>query len=100
MIAVIHIAPFGVFYYWQKPVTGGPGQSSQNGRFIAMINSRERSALASQRYRNWHRDENGRLTTDFHTTAIIQIPIVSRHTETPCLRPAVSSLGVCPTPAR
>jgi hypothetical protein len=51
MIAVIHIAPFGVFYYWQKPVTGGLGRSSQNGSFIAVINSRERSSLASESYR-------------------------------------------------
>jgi hypothetical protein len=45
MIAIIRIAPFGVFYYWQIPVTGGLGQSSQNDRFIAVINSHERSAL-------------------------------------------------------
>jgi hypothetical protein len=48
MIAIIHIAPAGVFYYWQKLLTGGLGQSSQNGSFIAVINFQERSALASE----------------------------------------------------
>jgi hypothetical protein len=50
MNIVIRIAPFGVFYYWQKLVTGGPGQSSQNGSFIAVINFQERSTLASKNY--------------------------------------------------
>jgi hypothetical protein len=99
MIAVIRIAPFGVFYYWQKSVTGGLGRSSQNDGFIAAINFQERSALALESYRNWQRNKNGRLITDGHTTAAIQIPIVSRHTEISYLRPAVSSLGACPTPA-
>ena len=99
MIAVIRIAPFGVFYYWQKPVTDDLGRSSQDDSFIAAINFQERSALASESYRNWQRNKNGRLITDGHTTATIQIPIVSRHTEIPGLRPTVSSLGACPTPA-
>ena len=47
MIAVIRIAPFGVFYCWQKPVTSGLGRSGQNDSFIAVINSHEQSALAS-----------------------------------------------------
>ena len=100
MIAVIRGSLFNLFCYWQKPVKGRLGRSSQNDSFIAVISSQERSAPASESYRNWHRDENGRLITDFHTTATIQIPIVSSHTETPCLRPEVSSLGACPTPAR
>jgi hypothetical protein len=100
MIAVIRIAPFWLFYYWEKPVTGRLGRSSQNGSFIAVISSQERSALALEGYGNWHRDENGRLITDFHTISTIQIPIAFRHTASPCLRPAVSSLGACPTPAR
>jgi hypothetical protein len=92
-------SPLGLFYYRQKPVTGGIGRPDQNDRFIAMINSHERSALATESYRKWHRNKNSRLITDSYTTAAIQIPIVSRHTEIPCLRPAVSSLGACPTPA-
>ena len=100
MIAVIRIAPFWLFYYWEKPVTGRLGRSSQNGSFIAVISSQEGSALASEGYGNWHQDENGRLITGSYTSKIIQIPIVSSHTETSCLRPAVSSLGACPTPAR
>jgi hypothetical protein len=99
MIAVIRIAPFGVFYYWHKPVTDDLGRSSQNDSFIAAINFQERSALASESYRNWQRNKNSRLITGGYTTATIQIPIVLRHTEIPCPRPAVSSLGACPTPA-
>jgi hypothetical protein len=48
MIAVIRDSPLGLFYYRQKPVTGGLGRSSQNDRFIAVIKSHERSALASE----------------------------------------------------
>jgi hypothetical protein len=99
MIAVIRDSPFGLFYYWQKPVTGGTGRPGENDRFIAMINSHDRSALATKTYRKWHRNKNSRLITGGYTTAAIQIPIVSRHTAIPCLRPAVSSLGACPTPA-
>ncbi len=100
MIIVIRDSSLGLFYYWKKSVTGGPGRPCRNDRFIAVINSQERSSLSSENYRHWHRNKNGRLITDFHATATIQIPIVSRHTEIPCLRPAVSSLGACPTPAR
>ena len=89
MIATIRIAPLRVFYYWQNPVTGGLGGSSQNNSFIAVINSRERSAMASESNRKWYRNKNSRLITGGYTTAAIQIPIVSRHTEIPCLRPAV-----------
>jgi hypothetical protein len=51
MIAVIRIAPFGLFYYWQKPVMNRLGRSCQYNSFIAVISTRERSALASERYR-------------------------------------------------
>ena len=47
----IRNSPFGVFYYWQKPVTGRLGRSGQNHRFIAVINSQERSTMASESYR-------------------------------------------------
>jgi len=99
MNIVIRTASFGVLFYWQKPGKGGLGHSGQNGSSIAVINSQERSALASENHRKWYRNKNSRLITGGYTTAAIQIPIVSRHTEIPCLCPAVSSLGACPTPA-
>jgi len=99
MITVIRGAPERLFCYWQKPVMARLCRTGQNDSFIAVISSQERSALASESYRNWHRDENSRLFTGGYTSEIIQIPIISRHTEIPCLRPAVSSLGACPTPA-
>ena len=92
-------SPLGLFYDRQKTVTGGLGQSSQNGSFIAVINAQERTAPASKSYGNWHRNINSRLITGDYTTAAIHIPIVSRHTDITCLRHAVSSLGACPTPA-
>jgi hypothetical protein len=100
MIAVICRSPLKFVCYWQKPVMGRLCRTCQNDSFIAMFSSQERSALASESYRCWHRDENRRLFTGGYTSEIIQIPIVFLHTEIPCLRPAVSSLGACPTPAR
>jgi hypothetical protein len=100
MNIVIRDSSLGLFYYWKKSVTGGPGRPCQNDRFIAVINSHERSALASENYRHWHQNKNSRLITGGYNTAVIQIPIVFRNPEIPCLRPAVSSLGACPTPAR
>jgi hypothetical protein len=100
MNIVIRDSSLGLSYYWKKSVTGGPGRPCQNDRFIAVINSHERSALASENYRHWHQNKNSRLITGGYTTAVIQIPIVFRNPEIPCLRPAVSSLGACPTPAR
>ena len=99
MIAVIRVAPFWVFFYWQKPVTDRLDRYSQNHRFIVVINSQEQSVLALESYRKWYWNKNSRLITCGYTTAAIKIPIVSRHTAIPCLRPAVSSLGACPTPA-
>ena len=100
MIAVIRSSSVWLFDYWKNPVKGDAGRSCQNDSFNAVASSQKRSALASKSYRSWHRDENSRLITDLHATAAIQIPIVSQHTEIPCLRLAVSSLGACPTPAR
>ena len=100
MIAVICRSPWRLFCYWQKPVTGRLGRSSQNNSSIAVISSQERSALSSESYRNWLQVESSRFIKELNTTRITQIPIVFPHTEPPCLRPAVSSLGACPTPAR
>ncbi len=99
MNIVIRIAPFGVFYYWQKPVTDRLGRSCQYHRFIAVIRLQNRPYPFLDGETNWLQPENNRLITDLRIPEIIQIPIVLQHTEIPCLRPAVSSLGACPTPA-
>ena len=99
MNIVIRDSSLGLSYYWKKSVTGGPGRLCQNDRFIAVINSWEKPALASENDRHWHQNKNRRLITGGYTTAAIQIPIVFRNPEIPCLRPTVSSLGACPTPA-
>jgi len=99
MITVIRGSLFRLFYYWKKPVTGRLGRSRQNDRFIVVIETQYWLMLFSENYKYWLQTENSRLNTDLHTPRIIQIPIVFRHTEISCLRPAVSSLGACPTPA-
>jgi hypothetical protein len=99
MIDVIRDSPLGLFYYRDKPVTGGLGRPCQNDRLIAVIRLQNRSLPLLNGDENWLQPESNPLITDLHIPEIIRIPIVSRHTEIPCLRPAVSSLGACPTPA-
>jgi len=94
------VLPTGLFYYWKKSVTGGLGRSCQNQLFIVVIETQEWFSLSPESFENWLQVENNRLITDLHTTGSIQIPIASRHTQIPCLHPAVSSIGACPTPAR
>jgi len=99
MITVIRGSPLSLFYYWKKPVTGRLGRSRQNQHFIAVLGTQDWFSLSPQSYEIGIQAENSRLNTDLHTPGIIQIPIILRHSEIPCLRPAVSSLGACPTPA-
>jgi len=103
MIIVIRRSPVSLLSYWKKPVTGRPGQSSQNHHFNLVIGAQDWLSPSPESHGNGLQTENSKLITNLtnlHTTGIIQIPIVFRHTEIPCLRPAVSSLGACPTPAR
>ncbi len=99
MITVMRRSPISLLFYWKKPVTGRPGRTSQNDCFIVGIGTQDWFSLTLKSYENWTQCKNTRLNTALHTPGIIQIPIVFRHTEIPCLRPAVSSLGACPTPA-
>jgi len=99
MITVIRGSLLSLFYYWKKPVTGRLGRSRQNQHFIAVLGTQDWFSLSLQSYEIGIQAENSRLNTDLHTPGIIQIPIILRHSEIPCLRPAVSSLGACPTPA-
>jgi hypothetical protein len=99
MITVNRDSLFSLFFYCEKPVMGCPGRYSQNHRFIVMIGTQDWLSLSPERYENSFQGENSRLIANLYTRGIIQIPIVFRHTEIPCLRPAVSSLGACPTPA-
>ncbi len=99
MIDVIRIASVGLFYYREKLVTGGLGRPGQNHLYIAACRPQDWFSPSPESYANWFQGEYNQLITGLHTTKIIQIPIVLQHTETPCLRPAVSSFGACPTPA-
>ena len=99
MITVNRGSAFRLFFYWQKPVTGCPGRYRQNHRFIVVVGTQDWFSTSPQRDEKWLQDENSGMIADLHIPEIIQIPIVPRHTEIPCLRPAVSSLGACPTPA-
>ena len=99
MIIVVHGSLFSLFNYWQKPVKDHLGRLYQNHRFIVVIRLQNRSFPFRDGDRNWLQSENNPWITDLRIPEIIQIPIVLQHTEIPCLRPAVSSLGACPTPA-
>ena len=100
MIAVIHDPLRRLFDYWQQPVKDRLGRSCQNDRFIAVNRLQNRSYPFLAGDKNRHQPQNNPSITDLHIPELFQIPIVCQHTETPCLRPAVSSLGACPTPAR
>jgi hypothetical protein len=99
MNIVIRDSPLGLFYDRDKPVTGSLGRPGQNDCFVAVTRLQNRPLPLLGGDENWLQPENSPLITDLHIPEIIQIPIVSRHTEITCLRPAVSSLGACPTPA-
>ncbi len=99
MITTIRVSLLNFIYYCKKPVTGCLGRLSQNECFITVIKLQIWFILSSGTHVNWLQVENNRLNTDLLTTRISQIPIAFRHTEIPCLHPAVSSLGACPTPA-
>jgi hypothetical protein len=96
---VIHGLPRRLFDYWQKPVKDRLVRPCQNDRFIAVTRLQNSSFPFLDGDKNWLQPENNSLITDGHIPEVIQIPIVLQHTEIPCLRPAVSSLGACPTPA-
>jgi len=100
MTTVICRSPVSLFDYWKKPVTGRPGRSGQHHRFIVVIGTQDWFSLSPESDENELQVENCRFITDLQTIGIIRIPIGFRHTEIPCLRPTVSSLGACPTPAR
>jgi len=100
MITVIRRSLVSLLFYWKKPVTDRPGQSGQNDRFIVVNGTQYWFILSSKNYQYWLQCKNSRLNTAPHTPGIIQIPIVFPYAEIPCLHPAVSSLGACPTPAR
>jgi len=97
MIAVIRGSLFSLFCYWQKPVMNRPGRSCQNHDFIIGFRAQCRLVLFLINDKNRIQAGDNRIMTGHYTTAAIQIPIVFQHIEIPCLRPAVSSLGACPT---
>ncbi len=99
MITVIHDSQLSFYYYWRKPVMDRLGHHRQNGYFMVVIRPQYCFSLAPEIYDQWFQGENNRSIPDHRTPGTIQIPIVPRHTSSPCLRPAVSSLGACPTPA-
>ena len=100
MITFIRDSLLRLFYYWKKTVMDRLGRPRQNGYFIVAIRPQYRFSLPPNSDKYWYQGENSRLIPGIHTLDIIQIPIVLRHTVLPCLCPAVSSLGACPTPAR
>jgi hypothetical protein len=99
MITIIRGALLSLFFYCEKSVMGRPGRYSRNHHFIIVIERQDWLSPSPESHENWFQGENSRLIASLYTTSLIQIPIAFRHTGIPCLRPAVSSLGACPTPA-
>ena len=66
MITVIRGLPLRLFNYWKTPVTGRPGQSGQNDRFIVVNGTQECFSLSPQSYENWFQCKNSRLNTALH----------------------------------
>jgi hypothetical protein len=99
MITIIRGSPISLLFYCEKPVMDRLGRYSQNHLFIVVIGPQDWLPLSPESYENWFQGESSRLIASLYITGIIQIPIVFRHTASPSLRPAVSSLGACPTPA-
>ena len=100
MTKVIRDSLFSLFYYWGKPVMDRHGCYRQNGYFMTAIRTQCWFMRSSNSSRNWYQGGNSQPIPDRHTLWVIQIPIVTRYFALPWLRPAVSSLGACPTPAR
>ncbi len=100
MITLIRGALLRLFFYWKKPVTGRHGRCCQNDNFIGVARTQDEFFLSSESVENWFQAKISRYTNYYHSTEFTQIPIVFRRTVTPCRRPAVSSIGACPTPAR
>ncbi len=99
MIKVIRYALFSLFYYCEKPVMDRLGRHRQNGHFMVVIRTQFRYSRSQPGDEYSHQGEIIGVNPDHHASQIIKIPIVHWHTSSPCLRPAVSSLGACPTPA-
>jgi hypothetical protein len=99
MITIIRGSPISLLFYCEKSVMGRLGRYSQNHHFIVVIGPQNWFSLSPESYENELQTEYSRFFTDLHTIKIIQIPIGFRHTASPSLRPTVSSLGACPTPA-
>jgi hypothetical protein len=100
MISVTRDSPINLLFYWNKPVKDRLGRSVQNHHFIAVIRPPECVSLSSKSDKNWVLGKSSRFIANIHSVEIVQIPIAFQHSKIHCLRPAVSSLGVCPTPAR
>ncbi len=100
MITVIRDLLLSLSYYWKKTVMGRLGLSCQNDGFIGMIRSNSRFVLTEINKKSSIHTRNNQMITGHYTSPITQIPIGYRQTDIPCIHPAVSSLGACPTPTR
>ena len=99
MIKAIRDSLFSLFYYWRKPVMDRFDRHHQDDYFMTGIGTQYWFTRSPNSDKNWCQSENSQPTTDRYTLRIIQIPIATWHFVLPWLRPAVSSLVACPTPA-
>lgn len=99
MIKVTRDSLHRLVYYWRKPVMDRFDCHHQNGCFMNAIDTQHRFTRPPNSDESWCKSENSQPTADRYTPRLIQIPIALWHFELPWLRPAVSSLVACPTPA-
>jgi hypothetical protein len=71
----------------------------QDGYFMTGIGTQYWFTRPPNSGESWCQSEHSQPTTDRYTTRLIQIPIALGHFVLPWLRPPVSSLVACPTPA-
>jgi hypothetical protein len=99
MIKVNRDSVFSQFYYWRKPVMDRFDRHHQNGYFMTGIGTQYWFTRSRNSDENWCQSENSQPSTDRYAPSLIKIPIALWHFALPWLRPAVSSLVACPTPA-
>ncbi|MFT5116195.1 MAG: hypothetical protein ACI8P9_005561 [Parasphingorhabdus sp.] len=99
MIKITRDSLFSLIYCWRKLGVGRYDRHGKNGYFMTAIGTQYRFTRSPNSDESWCQNENGQPTTDRYTPGLFQIPIALWRFVLPWLRPAVSSLVACPTPA-
>jgi hypothetical protein len=99
MIKIIRDSLFSQFYDWRKLGVDRFDRHHQDSYFMMGIGTQYWFTRSPNSDESWCQSENSQPTTERYIPGLIQIPIALWHFVLPWLRPAVSSLVACPTPA-